>query len=80
MLPAGLVGFSWNDLPQDLIDKKKRIKIEAMIDTGSGPELLSPSIYSRVISASVGSGEAKQVLLNVEDYGEIDVSTAVNFR
>ena len=64
----------------DFLDQKKRIKIEALIDTGSGPEQLSPSIYSRVISASVGSGDNKQVLLNIEDYGDIDVSTAVNFR
>jgi len=41
---------------------------------------LSPSIYSKVISASGGSAEEKQNLLNVEDYGELDVSSAVNFR
>ena len=41
-LAAGLVGFSWTDLPQDFLDQKKRIKIEALIDTGSGPEQLSP--------------------------------------
>ena len=79
-LGAGLVGFSWENIPQDILDKNKRIKIEALIDTGNGPEQLSPSIYSRVISASVGTGETKQVLLNVEDYGDIDVSSAVNFR
>ena len=78
--PAGLVGFSWKTIPQEILDAGKRIKIEATIDTGSGPEQLSPSIYSKVISASVGSGEEKQVLLNVEDYGELDVSSAVNFR
>ena len=78
--PAGLVGFSWTTIPQEILDADKRIKIEATIDTGAGPEQLSPSIYSRVISASVGSGEQKQVLLNVEDYGELDVSSAVNFR
>ena len=79
-LGSGLVGFSWEEIPQEILDKKSRIKIEAIIDTGNGPEQLSPSIYSRVISASVGSGETKQVLLNVEDYGDIDVSSAVNFR
>ena len=79
-LSAGLVGFSWANIPQEILDKNKRIKIEALIDTGNGPEQLSPSIYSRVISASVGTGETKQVLLNVEDYGDIDVSSAVNFR
>jgi flagellar basal-body rod modification protein FlgD len=78
--PAGLVGFSWKTIPQEILDAGKRIKIEATIDTGNGPEQLSPSIYSKVISASVGSGEEKQVLLNVEDYGELDVSSAVNFR
>ena len=79
-LGAGLVGFSWANIPQEILDKNKRIKIEALIDTGNGPEQLSPSIYSKVISASVGTGETKQVLLNVEDYGDIDVSSAVNFR
>ena len=77
---AGLVGFKWSDIPEEILDGNKRIKIEALIDTGSGPEQLSPSIYSKVISASVGSGESKQVLLNVEDYGDLDVSSAVNFR
>ena len=79
-LAPGLVGFSWTDLPKEILDQKKRIKIEALIDTGSGPEQLSPSIYSKVISASVGSGETKEVLLNIEDYGDIDVSSALNFR
>ena len=77
---AGLVGFSWEDIPQDILDLNKRIKIEALIDTGNGPEQLSPSIYSKVISASVGSGDTKQVLVNVEDYGDLDVSSAINFR
>ena len=77
---AGLVGFKWSDIPEEILDGNKRIKIEALIDNGSGPEQLSPSIYSKVISASVGSGETKQVLLNVEDYGDLDVSSAVNFR
>ena len=77
---AGLVGFKWSDIPEEILASNKRIKIEALIDTGNGPEQLSPSIYSKVISASVGNGETKQVLLNVEDYGDLDVSSAVNFR
>ena len=77
---AGLVGFKWSDIPEEILASNKCIKIEALIDTGNGPEQLSPSIYSKVISASVGTGETKQVLLNVEDYGDLDVSSAVNFR
>jgi len=78
--PSGLVGFSWQTIPQEFLESEKRIKIEATIDTGKGPEQLSPSIYSKVISASVGSGDNKEVLLNVEDYGPLDISQAVNFR
>ena len=77
---AGLVGFKWDDIPIEILENNKRIKIEALIDSGKGPEQLSPSIYSKVISASVGSGDSKQVLLNIEDYGVLDVSSAVNFR
>ena len=62
------------------MQNSEKIKIEAIIDSGNGPEQLSPSIYSKVISASVGTGATKQVLLNVEDYGDLDVSSAVNFR
>src|SRR6056300_149629 len=40
--PAGLVGFSWKTIPQEILDSGKRIKIEATIDTGTGPEQLSP--------------------------------------
>ena len=79
-LGTGLVGFSWENIPQDILDRNARIQIEALIDTGNGPEQLSPSIYSKLISASVRTGNEKQVLLNVEDSGDIDVSSAVNFR
>ena len=77
---AGLVGFKWDNIPDEVIQNNEKIKIEAIIDSGNGPEQLSPSIYSKVISASVGTGATKQVHLNVEDYGDLDVSSAVNFR
>ena len=77
---AGLVGFKWDNIPDEVMQNSEKIKIEAIIDSGNGPEQLSPSIYSKVISASVGTGATKQVLLNVEDYGDLDVSSAVNFR
>ena len=61
------------------MQNSEEIKIEAIIDSGNG-RATEPSIYSKVISASVGTGATKQVLLNVEDYGDLDVSSAVNFR
>jgi len=78
--PSGLIGFAWKSIPQKTLNQSKSIKIEAVIDTGNGPEQLSPSIFSKVISASVGTGADKKVLLNVENYGDLDVTSAVNFR
>ncbi|MGY8901800.1 MAG: flagellar hook assembly protein FlgD [Flavobacteriales bacterium] len=77
---AGLVGFSWLNIPTEIQNSNKRIKIDATINFGDGPQQLNPSVYSRVLSASVGSGDTEQVLIDVQDFGEMDVSTAVNFR
>ena len=45
---AGLVGFKWSDIPEEILDGNKRIKIEALIDTGAGPEQLSPLFTQRL--------------------------------
>ena len=77
---AGLVGFSWKDSPEEIQNSNSRIKIDATIDFGEGQKQLNPSVFARVLSASVGSGNSENVLIDVEDFGEMDVSTAINFR
>ena len=77
---AGLVGFSWKDIPEEIQNSNSRIKIDATIDFGEGQKQLNPSVFARVLSASVGSGNSDNVLIDVEDFGEMDVSTAINFR
>ena len=78
--PAGLVGFSWKDIPEEIQNSNRRIKIDATINFGEGQKQLNPSVFARVLSASVGSGNSENVLIDVEDFGEMDVSTAINFR
>ena len=77
---AGLVGFSWQNIAVEIQNSDRRIKIDATINFGDGPQQLNPSVYSRVLSASVGSGDTENVLINVEDFGEMDVTKAINFR
>ena len=77
---AGLVGFSWKDIPEEIQNSNRRIQINATINFGEGPQELNPSVYARVLSASIGSGNSESVLIDVEDFGEMDVSSAVNFR
>ena len=78
--PAGLVGFSWKDIPEEIQNSNRRIKIDATINFGEGQKQLNPSVFARVLSASVGSGNSENVLIDVEDFGEMYVSTAINFR
>ena len=77
---AGLVGFSWKNIPEEIQNSNRRIQINATINFGEGPQELNPSVYARVLSASIGSGNSESVLIDVEDFGEMDVSNAVNFR
>ena len=77
---AGLVGFSWSNIPEDVRNSNRRIQINATINFGDGPQELSPSVYARVLSASIGSGDAESVLIDLQDFCEMDVSSAVNFR
>ena len=77
---AGMVGFSWKNIPEEIQNSNRRIQINATINFGDGPQELNPSVYARVLSASIGSGETENVLIDVEDFGQMDASTAVNFR
>jgi flagellar basal-body rod modification protein FlgD len=77
---AGMVGFSWKNIPEEIQNSNRRLQINATINFGEGPQELNPSVYARVLSASVGSGETENVLIDVEDFGQMDVSSAVNFR
>lgn len=77
---AGLVGFSWLDLPPAVIEGRRQIKIEATVDMGSGEESLGPSVYAKVLAAAAGSDTAESVTLDVQDYGEIAVTDTTRFR
>ena len=77
---AGLVGFSWLDLPPTVIEGRRQIKIEATVNMGDGEESLGPSVYAKVLAAAAGSDTAESVMLDVQDYGEIAVTDTTRFR
>ena len=73
---AGLVGFSWKDIPQEVKDSKAPIYVSAYLaDNPNQPA--STKVYAEVVGASASS---KGVELEVEDYGLISASDAVRFR
>lgn len=79
-MQAGLVGFNWNDVPQNVIDGKKLVKIDIQANTGSGVQNFGPSVYARVLSASAGGSASDGLMLDVEDYGDVNVNNVLRFR
>ena len=77
--PSGLVGFSWNDVPKEIVDSGAAVRIEAFADMGAGMESLTPSIFAEILAASTGDG-VTGVMLDVRDYGEVRAADVKKFR
>ena len=77
--PAGLVGFSWADVPADIVDAGTSVRIEAYADMGNGMESLTPNVFAEVLAASTGD-ELTGVVLDVRDYGEVRAADVERFK
>ena len=77
--PAGLVGFSWTDVPADVVDAGSSVRIEAYADMGNGMESLTPNVFAEVLAASTGDGP-NGVMLDVRDYGEVRAADVGRFK
>ena len=78
--PSGLVGFSWADIPPETLAKRHAIKVDVAVDVGKGQQNLTPSVFARVLSASAAGPTNNDMMLDVQDYGEITVSDITKFR
>ena len=76
---AGLVGFSWEDIPEDVLAGNSPLRVDVYADFGNGMESLTPSVFAEVFSASVGD-EATGVMLDVRDYGQVRAADVLRFR
>ena len=72
----GLVGFSWENVPEEIKKGNEKIFISAFL--GDNPDqALGTSVFSKVLGTST---ENNQIKLDVDGYGLIDASKAVRFR
>ena len=72
----GLVGFSWNNIPEEIKSNNEKVFISAFL--GDNPDqALATSVFSKVMGTSTENNEIK---LEVDGYGLIDASKAVRFR
>ncbi len=77
MQKAGLVGFEWKDLPEEIKSSNSPITIRAFTGNVDDTGELSTQVFASV------SGTSKNdtgVMLEVEDYGTIDPSQVVRFK
>lgn len=76
---AGLVGFNWQDIPEEVLSQNASIKVEAYADTGKGLKSVGASVYSEVLAASTGI-DASDVVYDVRGYGDVKASDVVRFK
>ena len=76
---SGLVGFSWSDIPKELISQKSPMKVEAFMNGENGRSGVTPSVFAEVLAASTGDPQTG-VVLEVKDYGNINASDIKKFR
>ena len=74
---AGLVGFEWRDLPDDIKLSNEPITIRAFTGNSGDTGELATQVFANV------SGTSKTdngVMLEVEDYGSIDPTQVIRFK
>ena len=72
----GLVGFSWENIPEEIQNNNEKVFISAFL--GDNPDqALATSVFSKVMGTST---ENNKIKLDVDGYGLIDASNAVRFR
>tara|TARA_B100000686_G_C16791896_1_gene979298 strand:- start:2555 stop:3253 length:699 start_codon:yes stop_codon:yes gene_type:complete len=77
--PSGLIGFEWKDLPDDYKDGTKKILVSAMVNNGSGPENIQPSIFAKVIGTEIDKNN-HNIKLNLGENGLIDADSVLKFK
>ena len=73
------MGFSWTDVPEELVGQQHPLKIEAFMNGEDGRSGITPSVFAEVLAASTGNAESG-VVLEVKDYGNINAADVKKFR
>ncbi|MDB4234925.1 flagellar biosynthesis protein FlgJ [Sulfitobacter sp.] len=77
---TGLVGFNWTEIPVNLRETQRKIKVDIAANTGKGMESLGLSVYAKVLSASSFGDESTTATLDVQDYGTISANNIERIR
>ncbi len=75
----GLVGFSWENIPDEIKKNKTRLTIQAFAGNGEASDGISTAVYNKVIAASAPKN-SEDVILETKDYGEISANDAIKLK
>ena len=75
----GLVGFSWENIPDEIKKDKTRLTIQAYAGNGEASDGISTAVYNKVIAASAPKN-SEDVILETKDYGEISANDAIKLK
>ncbi|MDB3896681.1 flagellar biosynthesis protein FlgJ [Alphaproteobacteria bacterium] len=76
---AGLLGFRWENIPQNVLDENEYITVEAFADTGTGLKSVGSSVFGEVLAASAGN-TTEGVVYDVRGYGDVSASDVKRFK
>ena len=76
---AGLLGFRWEKVPQNVLDENEYLTVEAYADTGTGLQSVGSSVFGEVLSASAGN-TADGVVYDVRGYGDVSANDVRRFK
>ena len=76
---AGLLGFRWENIPQNVLDENEYITVEAFADTGTGLKSVGSSVFGEVLAASAGN-TPEGVVYDVRGYGDVSASDVKRFK
>lgn len=68
---AGLVGFSWEDLPEAIAADRRPVRLSVMAEGAGGAQAVGPSVYARIVGIEMPRGGGTDLMLNIEDYGVV---------
>ena len=76
---AGLLGFRWEKVPQNVLDENEYLTVEAYADTGTGLQSVGSSVFGEVLSASAGN-TTDGVVYDVRGYGDVSANDVRRFK
>ncbi|MBC2834751.1 flagellar hook assembly protein FlgD [Paragemmobacter straminiformis] len=76
---AGLMGFDWSAIPQELTATRTPIRIDVTMTTPEGTKDVGASVFAKVLSARAGAN-GSDLTLNIEDFGAIDSAEVDAYR